>query len=158
MLTFFFKFKTFLDYIKISVQGKKKVCITPAFRQKHSLAQSLSSGATIKRAESLNYILTCIFQLCFPFHQKLLFACHLSMSSTSRLYQIYNLLSIWEAGTFFSPAPGSQLPAPGSRFYKFLLPSPTPNSSKNAQLLGAVFRVFYRLWLPPNKFNGSSSL
>ena len=43
------------------------------------------------------------------------------------------------------------LPAPSSRFYKFRLPAPAPNSSKKVRLLGAVFRGFYRirlrLWL-----------
>ena len=73
------------------------------------------------------------------------------------------IIQCWGAGTLFSPALGSmKLPlkkawlfAAGSRFYKFLLPAPVSHFSEKARLQGAVFRGFYWLRLPLNRFNGT---
>ena len=62
------------------------------------------------------------------------------------------------------PLKKAQLPAPGSRFYKFHFPALSPNPSKKALTpgSGAVFMSFYRLRLllrlPIFFFNVSCSL
>ena len=58
----------------------------------------------------------------------------------------------------FSPTLSKKGLALGSCFYEFILPAPALAPSKKDRLQGAVLRVFKRLRLALNRFNGSNSV